>query len=215
MKNKEAQNTRQWELQEIEHVKKLGYKPKLLMQSCCAVCNAWPLEYLHEIFDITLYYNNSNIYPAEEYENRLGELRRYVEIFNDKYQSNIQIVDEPYDYESYKSIFLEKRKDDKEGRQRCGMCYSLRITQALKYADTHDFEYVTTVMTISRQKSSQKINEIATRLAKGYPNIKYFFSDFKKANGLNFSITIAKDLGIYRQEYCGCEFSIYDRHYDV
>ena len=215
MKNTEPQNTRQWELKEIERVKTLWYKPKLLMQSCCAVCNAWPLEYLYEVFDITLYYNNSNIYPSEEYEHRLGELKRYVDLFNTKNNSNILIVDEPYDYESYKSIFLEKRKDDKEGRQRCGMCYALRINQAMKYASEHSFEYVTTVMTISRQKNSNKINDIAKRIASGYPNLHYFFSDFKKANGLNFSINIAKSLDIYAQEYCGCEFSIDDRHYEV
>lgn len=215
MKNTEAQNVRQWELKEIEHVKSLGYKPKLLMQSCCAVCNAWPLEYLYEIFDITLYYNNSNIYPQEEYELRLNELRRYVDYFNEKFNCTVQIIDEPYDYESYKSIFLEKRKEDKEGYQRCGMCYALRIAQAMKYASLNDFDYVTTVMTISRQKSSKKINEIAQRIASGYPKLHYFFSDFKKAKGLDFSVTIAKNLGMYSQEYCGCEFSINDRHYDV
>lgn len=215
MKNTKPQNTHQWELQEIQRVKTLGYKPKLLMQSCCAVCNAWPLEYLYDVFDITLYYNNSNIYPKEEYELRLGELRNYVDAFNLKHQTQIKIIDEPYDYDFYKQTFLEKRSEDKEGTLRCGMCYALRITQAMKYADIHGFEYVTTVMTISRQKSSAKINEIAQRIAKGYPKLHYFFSDFKKAKGIDFSIQIAKSLGIYQQEYCGCEFSMDERKYEV
>jgi len=212
---KKPQNLHQWEIQEIEALKKLSNRPKLLMQSCCAVCNSWPLEYLYEIFDITLYYNNSNIYPQEEYTLRLHELKQYVEAFNLKHQTHIQIIDEPYDYESYKSVFLEKRAKDKEGSLRCGMCYSLRINQALHYASNHHFEYVTTVMTISRQKNSDRINEIAKRLASGYPNLKYFFSDFKKAKGIDFAMNTAKSLGMYRQEYCGCEYSIHDQNFDV
>ena len=212
---KKPQNIHQWELQELELIKKSGQRPRLLMQSCCAVCNAWPLEYLYETFDITLYYNNSNIYPKEEYELRLGELKTYVSNFNETYHTTIGIVEEPYDYDLYKLTFLEKRADDKEGSLRCGMCYSLRINQALQYAHTHGFEYVTTVMTISRQKDSAKINAIAQRLVKGYPQLKYFFSDFKKAKGLEFSLNIAKSLGIYQQEYCGCEFSIHDKKYEV
>ena len=113
MKNTKPQNTHQWELQEIQRVKTLGYKPKLLMHSCCAVCNAWPLEYLYDVFDITLYYNNSNIYPKKEYELRLGELRNYVDAFNLKHQTQIKIIDEPYDYDFYKQTFLEKRSEDK------------------------------------------------------------------------------------------------------
>lgn len=212
---KKPQNTHQWEIQEIQALRNLGYRPKLLMQSCCAVCNSWPLEYLYEIFDITLYYNNSNIYPVEEYTRRLSELKHYVEAFNLKHQTNILIIDEPYDYESYKHVFLEKRADDKEGSQRCGMCYSLRINQAMAYASTHDFAYVTTVMTISRQKNSDKINAIAQRLASGYPKIKYFFSDFKKDKGIDFAVNTAKSLGMYRQEYCGCEYSVKDENYEV
>lgn len=212
---KNIQNIRQWEIQELEKLKTLSHRPKLLMQSCCAVCNSWPLEYLHPIFDITLYYNNSNIFPKEEYALRLIELKRYVESFNQTHQSNIQIIDEPYDYESYKQVFLEKRADDKEGSMRCGMCYALRINQAMKYASNHHFDYVTTVMTISRQKNSDKINAIAKRLASGYPQLKYFFSDFKKAKGIDFAVNTAKALDMYRQEYCGCEYSIHSCEYDV
>lgn len=212
---KKPQNTHQWEIEKIKELKDLGYKPKLLMQSCCAVCNSWPLEYLYGIFDITLYYNNSNIFPAQEYELRLSELRKYVDRFNTDHDASIQIVDESYDYTNYKSDFLEKRSDDKEGSMRCGMCYALRINQAMKYASVHGFDYVTTVMTISRQKNSDKINGIAKRLASGYPKIHYFFSDFKKAKGIDFAVSTAKSLGIYQQEYCGCEYSIHAKDFDV
>jgi epoxyqueuosine reductase len=205
----------QWEIEKIEELKTLKDKPKLLMQSCCAVCNSWPLEYLYPIFDITIYYNNSNIYPSIEYDTRITELRNYVTIFNDKNHTLINIIEEKYDYETYKSNYLEKRSFDKEGSQRCGMCYALRINQALDYANRHGFDYITTVMTISRQKNSNKINEIARRLASGYPKVNYFYSNFKKNRGIDFAVNTAKNLGIYKQEYCGCEYSIHEKEFDV
>jgi epoxyqueuosine reductase len=205
----------QWEIEKIEELKTLKDKPKLLMQSCCAVCNSWPLEYLYPIFDITIYYNNSNIYPSSEYDTRINELRNYVTIFNEKNHTSINIIEENYDYETYKSNYLEKRDFDKEGSQRCGMCYALRINQALDYANRNGFDYITTVMTISRQKNSDKINEIARRLASGYPKVKYFYSNFKKNKGIDFAVNTAKSLGIYKQEYCGCEYSIHEKEFDV
>ncbi len=201
------QTDHQWEIEKIKTLKQLSTKPSLLMQSCCAVCNSWPLEYLYETFEITLYYNNSNIYPKTEYDHRLSELRKYVTIFNQKHDTSIKIIEEPYDYATYQATYLSKRPNDEEGHKRCGMCYALRITQALKYASNHGFEYVTTVMTISRQKSADKINGIARKLASGYPKVNYFYSNFKKAKGIDYSIQISKNLGLYRQEYCGCEYS--------
>jgi predicted adenine nucleotide alpha hydrolase (AANH) superfamily ATPase len=205
----------QWEIEKIEELKTLKDKPKLLMQSCCAVCNSWPLEYLYPIFDITIYYNNSNIYPSSEYDTRINELRNYVTIFNEKNHTSINIIEENYDYETYKSKYLEKRNFDKEGTQRCGMCYALRINQALDYANRNGFDYITTVMTISRQKNSNKINDIARRLASGYPKVNYFYSNFKKNKGIDFAVNTAKSLGIYKQEYCGCEYSIHEKEFDV
>lgn len=204
---KKPQNLHQWEIQHLSELAKLTTKPKLLMHSCCAVCNAWPLEYLYPYFEITLYYNNSNIAPHDEYTLRLRELKAYVDRFNAMHATMIDIAEEPYDYDTYKSKFLEKRADDKEGTMRCGMCYALRINQALQYASSNGFDYVTTVMTISRQKNADKINDIAKRLMGAYPNLTYFYSNFKKAKGIDFSVNTAKALGIYRQEYCGCEYS--------
>lgn len=204
---KKPQNLHQWEIQHLSELAKLTTKPKLLMHSCCAVCNAWPLEYLYPYFEITLYYNNSNIAPHDEYALRLRELKAYVDRFNAMHATMIDIAEEPYDYDTYKSTFLQKRADDKEGTMRCGMCYALRINQALQFASSHGFDYVTTVMTISRQKNADKINDIAKRLMGAYPNLTYFYSNFKKAKGIDFSVNTAKALGIYRQEYCGCEYS--------
>jgi hypothetical protein len=97
---KKPQNLHQWEIQHLSELAKLTSKPKLLMHSCCAVCNAWPLEYLYPYFEITLYYNNSNIAPLEEYELRLNELIHYVDHFNAAHATAITIAQEPYDYDT-------------------------------------------------------------------------------------------------------------------
>lgn len=205
----------QWEIEKLDELRKLSVKPRLLMQSCCAVCNSWPLEYLYPIFEITIYYNNSNIYPESEYALRLNELKSYVADFNTTKNTSIEIIEEPYDYAKYNADFLSKRRLDKEGLNRCGMCYALRINQALAYANQQGYAYCTTVMTISRQKNADKINGIARRLATAYPSVSYFYSNFKKNRGIDFSVDMAKQLGIYRQEYCGCEYSIHEKDFDV
>ena len=165
--------------EKLQEIKKLDKKPTLLLHSCCAPCNAYPLVLLIEYFDITLMYNNSNIYPNEEYNKIL----------------------EPY-------------KDQKEGLDRCKLCYKTRMNEAYKYASEHNFDYFTTVMTISRQKNSIVLNNIGLELEKLYPNTKYFISDFKKNKGIDKGLEIAKEHNMYRQDYCGCIYSYNKRKCD-
>ena len=178
-------------------------RPRLLLHACCAVCAGWPLEYLSETFDITIYYGNSNIWPAEEYEHRLSELKRLVhEAWNDR----IDIVVPAYDNEAFNRI-LEPRRDDPEGWKRCFLCYEARLDEACAYADEHDYDYFTTVMTVSRQKNSQKINEIGKALDNKYSHVHYFVSDFKKKNGHIRRNEIIAEYSLYNQQYCGCMYS--------
>ena len=87
--------------EKLQEIKKLDKKPTLLLHSCCAPCNAYPLVLLIEYFDITLMYNNSNIYPNEEYNRRLNELKTYVNYLNKKHNVNITFIDTPYNNEEY------------------------------------------------------------------------------------------------------------------
>ncbi len=201
------QTSYQWEVEEIERIRKTGIKPKLLLHSCCAICNSYPLEYLYEVFEITLYFNNSNLYPQREYDIRLDELINYVEKFNREQGTAINIIIPPYDNVRYNEMWLAKRSTDREGNARCWMCYSVRMNEAMSYANSHGFDYVSTVMTISRQKNSVKINEIASKLMRAYPNVNYFYSDFKKNKGIDRSVEISKSENMYRQQYCGCIYS--------
>ncbi|NCB33243.1 MAG: epoxyqueuosine reductase QueH [Erysipelotrichia bacterium] len=185
------------------------HKPRLLLHACCAVCASWPLEFLSSIFDITVYFNNSNIYPKAEYTRRLSELKRYLsEIDPDQ---SIQLIVTPYDNDAY-TAKLAPMKDDPEGFGRCFYCYALRMNQAYAYASEHCFDYFTTVMSISRQKDSQKMNEIGRSLSRKYPAVAYFYSDFKKANGQQRKDDLSKIHHLYRQDYCGCIYSWQSGH---
>ncbi len=199
-----------WEKQELAIIKDKGIRPTLLLHSCCAICNSYPLEYLAPYFDITLLYNNHNLYPQIEYDIRLDELKKYVDRFNQKQQQNVTIVKYDVDLQGYQDTFLSKRAEDKEGYGRCRMCYALRMNEAMRYASEHGFDYVSTVMTISRQKNSAFINDIAQRLMPAYPNVKYFYSNFKKAKGIDRSVEIATSENMYKQQYCGCMYSYLD-----
>ena len=179
-------------------------KPRILLHACCVVCACWPMDFLHEAFDITLIYNNPNIWPKEEYDHRLSELKRYLK---ERWHDEIGLIVTEYTGEEYMKGLAE-RKDDPEGWKRCFGCYEKRMDEAFAYADEHGFDYFTTVMTFSRQKDSQKLNEIGLKLGEKYAHAKYFVSDFKKDDGQRRSNEICDAYNLYKQNYCGCIFSM-------
>ncbi|MBR0295070.1 MAG: epoxyqueuosine reductase QueH [Bacilli bacterium] len=186
----------------IENLKKEGRKPKLLLHACCGPCFTIPYEELKDYFDITIIFNNSNIYPKEEHDRRLEEFKRYLKEIN----ANITILEFPYDNENFNKD-LEPRAADKEGHERCRICFRKRLGFGYKYAYEHGFEYFGTVMTISRYKNAQDINQIGYELEKIYPTVKWLAADFKKGNGYEKSLLIVKEHEMYFQEYCGCKYS--------
>lgn len=190
----------------LDELTLINGKKTLLLHACCAPCASFPLEFLIDKFDITIFYNNSNIYPKSEYDIRLNELIKYVDCFNQENNQNVKLIITEYQNEQY-TAKLEPLKNDQEGLGRCMMCYGLRMNEAYHYANDHQFDYFTTVMTISRQKDSQKINHIGHQLQNKYPNTKYLYSDFKKKKGIDRRNEIVKEKNLYNQLYCGCIFS--------
>lgn len=193
-------------IEEIEKIKKLDYKPSILIHACCAPCSAFPLQFLTQYFKVTIYYNNSNIYPTSEFNQRLNELKEFL--ISDYPEVNIIIP--PYENEKYNKM-LNAFGEMPEGRERCFACYSYRMNEGYKFASENNFDYFTTIMTISRHKNSQKLNEIGNHLEKKYSNTKYFYSDFKKKQGLEKGNQIAREHNMYRQDYCGCIYSYNDK----
>lgn len=196
---------------EMEAVRNSGRKPKMLLHACCGPCAAWPLEYLRDVFSLTVYYNNSNIWPEQEYARRRDELIRYVQ---EAGMPEIRVIVPPYDNAAYTDTWLKDRWDDPEGWKRCFRCYEVRMREAFRYAAENGFDYVTTVMTISRQKDSQILNRIGLKLQEEFPSIRYFVSDFKKGGGQVRRDEIVREYGLYHQDYCGCVYSYAARHQD-
>ncbi len=180
-----------------------GAKPRLLLQVCCAPCSSYVLEYLNEYFDITLFFYNPNISPEKEYFFRADELKRLI---NEMPLENIpKLIVNDYDYNEFISTVKGMEKE-KEGGARCFLCYRLRLNKTAEYASKNGFDYFCTTLSISPHKNAEKLNEIGKELSEKY-NIPYLFSDFKKKNGYKRSIELSKEYDLYRQDYCGCEFS--------
>ena len=181
-----------------------GRRPSLLLHSCCGPCSTYVLEYLSQYFNITVFYYNPNIYPPEEFEKRTVEQKKLIEkMFPD---NSVGFVEGQYDddrfYETVKGL-----EDVPEGGERCFKCYRLRLEETAKKAQEGDFEYFTTTLSISPHKNAQKLNEIGEAVAKEY-GLKYLLSDFKKKNGYKRSCELSARYEIYRQDYCGCVFSV-------
>lgn len=206
METKRKINYYKESLVELEKIKKEGIKPTIAVHACCGPCSAFPIEFLVEYFSkVTILFDNSNIYPSSEYVRRKEELIRYVEIFNSKHNTNVEVVIFNYDNESYNEM-LDQFGDMDEGLSRCFQCYRKRMENCYRYADMHGYDYFCTVMTISRQKSSQVMNEIGIDLSKDFKT-KYFLSDFKKNKGIDRAREIRIEYEMYNQEYCGCIYS--------
>ena len=193
-------------MQIIKNIQDLPQKPKLLLHACCGPCSCFPLTFLCPIFDVTIYFNNSNIYPESEYTRRLEELKKLLGYYKRDFGFDVKIIETKYDNDLF-NVDLEPYKDLPEGQERCFICFEKRMDDAFKYADEHGFDYFTTVMTISRQKNSQKLNEIGEKLSSKYKNTKYFYSDFKKKDGALLGIQLKNKYDLYQQLYCGCKYT--------
>ncbi len=179
-----------------------GVKPKLLLHCCCAPCSSYCLEFLNGHFDITCYFYNPNITDADEYLHRLNELKRFVFCV---YSGAFEVIDGGFDPEAFIKNAAGK-EDLPEGGERCFGCYRMRLSAACDYAEAHGFDFFATTLTISPHKNAEKLNEIGFSLEKGRA-VKYLPGDFKKKGGYARSIQLSKEYGLYRQNYCGCEFS--------
>lgn len=187
----------------LNQLKNLKNRPTLLLHICCGVCSVYPLIYLRQYFDITIYFSNSNIYPYEEFLKRLDALNTYLKHLND---NSIKLIVAPYDYDAYDKV-LKQYADMPEGQTRCKTCYKLRMSETYKYASENNFDYCTTVMSISNRKNADYINEIGEQLEKQYPSVKYLYADFKKGDGITYNDKLNKELNLYHQNYCGCKYS--------
>lgn len=187
----------------IEENQKQQNVPSLLMHSCCAPCSSYCLTYLAQYFRITIFYYNPNISPETEYKKRVKEQIRLIQSLNVKYP--ISFVEGTYEPEKFYEM-AKGLEEVKEGGIRCFACYEMRQREAAYYAKEHGFDYFTTTLSVSPHKNAQKLNEIGLWLQEEV-GVAYLVSDFKKKGGYLQSIELSKKYDLYRQDYCGCEFS--------
>lgn len=191
---------------ELDKISRENRDFSICLHVCCGPCLTYPIEVLSQYFkSIVIVYNNSNIYPSEEYHRRFEELVKFIDAFNNENKGEIKLINFEYDNKSYNQ-FLSDYGAEKEGGERCFACYKKRMSEVYDYADKIGVDYFTTIMTISRQKNSQKINEIGFELEQTHKT-KYLFSDFKKKKGIDRKVELTKKYNMYNQLYCGCIYS--------
>ena len=193
----------QLELDKI--IESLGDNRRLLLHSCCAPCSSYVLEYLTEYFDITVYYYNPNITSGDEYKKRIDEERRLIGLL--PVRRPAKFIAGEYEPELFLRL-ARGREELPEGGARCFDCYRLRLDRTARYMSEHlgMYDYFATTLTLSPHKNAEKLNEIGFEVAAKY-GVNYLPSDFKKREGYKRSIELSRVYSLYRQDYCGCEYS--------
>ena len=194
---------------EIKKWSELKSSPTILLHSCCAPCSCYCLEYLSNYARITAYYYNPNITDENEYRHRVTELKRLVEeMFSETEKTNVykpNVIEGKYDPNSFYNIAKGLEAEPECGR-RCIKCYELRLRKTAEEAVRGGYDYYTTTLTISPLKDAQILNRLGIKLGEEY-GVKYLPSDFKKNGGYQRSIELSKEYNLYRQNFCGCEYS--------
>lgn len=171
---------------------------KLLLHCCCAPCASSCLERLKDYFKITVLFYNPNI-DGSEYERRKAELIKFINA-----TGWAEMLDCTHGAEDFYTA-AAGLESEKEGGARCAECFKLRLNKTAELADSGGYDLFTTTLTLSPLKNARLINETGESAARG--NAKWLYSDFKKRDGYKRSLELSKQYGLYRQNYCGCEFS--------
>ena len=176
---------------------------KLLLHSCCGPCSTAVIEKLiaDGNYDITVYYFNPNITDPAEYEHRKSEQKRVIK----ELYPGVEFIEGNYNPREYFELVSGYERDP-EGGFRCSLCFTLRLEETARYAKEHGYECFDTTLTVSPYKSYDTICAIAKQLQNKY-GVEYLAGNYKKKDGYKRSVELSKQLNLYRQHFCGCEFS--------
>lgn len=182
-------------------------RPSLVLHSCCGPCSSYVMKVLTDFFDLSLFYYNPNIHPQAEYEKRLQTQRELCEKM--PFTGKLTFLSSPYDPERF---FAQTKglEEEKEGGSRCEVCFRLRLEETAKEAKRQGADFFTTTLSVSPHKNAPLLNAIGEELAKKY-QVNYLVADFKKKEGYKQSVQLAKTYDLYRQDYCGCIYSLRQR----
>lgn len=172
---------------------------RILVHCCCGPCSTSSVErLLSEGLIPVLFFSNSNIYPAAEFDKRYGGLLTVAGFYG------LEVIREEQDHAAWLRA-VAGHEAEAEGGERCSICFRYNLERACLKARELGIPRFCTTLTVSRFKKSAMIFSAASGL-EGFQEW-----DFKKKDGFNRSIQLSKELELYRQDYCGCEFSMRGR----
>ena len=182
-------------------------KRRILLHSCCGPCSTACIERLLPDYKVTIFYYNPNITDRDEYEKRKANQIKFIEAFNEDVSEEDKVIFIEGEYLPEDFFDVAKGLEDcPEGGERCTECFKLRLDRTAKAATVMGYPIFGTTLTVSPHKNYQLISAIGTQLAEIY-ELEFLDMDFKKKAGFQRSIELSKKYELYRQNYCGCEFS--------
>ena len=198
------ENYQLWLDREIGRLEQSGSVPSLLLHSCCGPCSSYVLEYLSRWFNITVYYFNPNITEESEYRHRVAEQQRLLREM--PLPRPVRFLEG--EYRAQKFFAMARGMEAlPEGGERCFACYRMRLESTARQAAAGGWEYFGTTLSVSPHKNAEQLNAIGRDLQE-QTGVKFLCSDFKKRGGYQRSIALSAQYGLYRQNYCGCVFSL-------
>lgn len=169
----------------------------LLLHACCAPCSLEPVRHLREEgFEPTICWTNPNIQPTDEHQRRRAELRRWCR------ETGIELIEAAEDYAAWERCVAPIGARRRE--QRCRACYALRLAEACRVAEREGFERIATTLAVSPYQWFEACNAVLEKLASTHgltPVIRDWRPWYPEATRRS------RELGMYRQNYCGCRFS--------
>ena len=174
---------------------------QVLIHACCGICSAYPIIHLREMgYEPVVYFYNPNIFPIEEYQKRLDAEKILCEFHK------CELIVEDYNQLDFLNSVVGFENEPERGK-RCDICFDLRLNKTAQKAVDLNIKIFTTSIVISPHKNFSKLTEIGSNIAKTY-NLQYLAVDFKKKDGFLKTNKLANSLNLYRQNYCGCKFSM-------
>lgn len=182
-------------------------KKHVLLHSCCGPCSTACIERLLPDYKITVFFYNPNITDSEEYEKRKGAQIQFINAFNRRVtdEDKISFIEGEHLPEDFYKV-CAGYSNEPEGGLRCTECFRLRMERTAQVAARTGNPIFGTTLTVSPHKNYPLISALGTEIAALY-GIEFLDVDFKKKNGFQRSIELSKEYGLYRQNYCGCEYS--------
>ncbi|MFA5831229.1 MAG: epoxyqueuosine reductase QueH [Candidatus Paceibacterota bacterium] len=176
---------------------------RFLLHTCCAPCGVAVIDELRKKFDLTVLFYNPNIFPEEEYLKRKKEVVRVCE------EWNVPVMDYDYVPEEWNAE-VRGLENEPEGGMRCSACIKMRLLCSAEIAKEKGFEIFGTTLTMGRQKTAKVITPIGEQAAEVF-GLKYLAEDWKKGGRQETARVLVKEKNIYKQNYCGCKYSLATR----